>query len=266
MSDVISIVVASYNYEIFIERTLQSISAQTLTNWEALVVDDGSTDNSLAVIRRFCEADARFRLLQHEGGCNRGLAESLQLGIRHAAGKWIAFCESDDWWARTFLEELAKRARGNPHSGVLFTDVILEGSSASMEAHCVMAREHFRQGGQAAELYKTMRNAVPTMSCAMVRAELIRACNFQARFVPSLDMWLWAQLVGKTDFEYVDKPLCHWRQHDASYMKKEVNPATLDMETVLQFHAEIRGLLRRGSAFRAVRNSLRKLKLNLLVL
>ncbi len=264
MSEAISIVVTSYNYETFIEQTLNSIAAQTLPDWEALVVDDGSQDNSLAVIRKFCESDARFRLLQHERGRNRGLAESLQLGIRHAAGKWIAFCESDDWWARTFLDELSKCARDNPRSGVICSDVILEGSSASMEAHCVMVREHFRQGGQAAELYKNMRNAVPTMSCAMVRAELIRACNFQARFAPSLDMWLWAQLVIETDFEYVDKPLCHWRQHDASYMKKEVNPATLDMEKVLEFHAEIRGLLRRESAVRVVRNSLRRVRRKLL--
>jgi glycosyltransferase involved in cell wall biosynthesis len=264
VAPMISIVVASYNYETFIEQTLKSIAAQTLSNWEALVVDDGSTDNSLAVIRKFCEMDARFRLLQHEGGRNRGLAESLQLGIRRASAKWVAFCESDDWWARTFLEELSDRAQRCPRSGVLFSDVILEGTSATMEAHCVMVREHFRQGGQATELYRTMRNAVPTMSCAMVRAELIRECNFQARFAPSLDMWLWAQLVVETDFEFIDKPLCHWRQHDASYMKKEVNPATLDMEKVWQFHADIRGLLRRGSPVRAVRNSLRKLKLKLL--
>lgn len=264
MSELVSIVVASYNYEAFIGQTLKSIAAQTAPDWEALIVDDGSQDHSVAVIREFCDSDPRFRLLQHEGGRNRGLAESLQLGIRHAAGNWIAFCESDDWWAPTFIEELAKQARSSPRSGVLFSDVILQGSSADMEAHCLMVREHFRRGGEAPELYKAMRNAVPTMSCAMVRAALIRGCNFEARFAPSLDMWLWAQLVVRTEFGFVDKPLCHWRQHPASYMKKEVDPATLDMEKVRQFHAEIRAVLRRGSAARAVRSSLRKLMLNLL--
>ena len=144
MTELVSIVVASYNYERFIATTLQSILAQSLPAWEALVVDDGSTDDSLAVIGRFCRLDARFRLLQHEGGRNHGLAASLQLGIRHAAGNWIAFCESDDWWDPRLLEQLTTCAQANPRSGLVFSDVVLEGESASMEAHCALVRDHFR--------------------------------------------------------------------------------------------------------------------------
>jgi glycosyltransferase involved in cell wall biosynthesis len=248
MADPVSIVVASYNYESFIAQTLQSILTQTLPAWEALVVDDGSTDNSREIIDRFCRLDGRFRLLQHEGGQNRGLAASLQLGIRHATGGWIAFCESDDWWNPMFLERLSGVAQSNPRSGLVFSDVILEGESASMASHCALVRDHFRSGGRAVDMYRRMQNAVPTMSCAMVRAELIRGCDFNARFAPSLDMWLWAQLVVRTEFSFVDQPLCHWRQHDASYMKKEVDPARLDMSTVLAFHDDIRALLRDGAA------------------
>ncbi len=247
MSDLTSIVVASYNYERFIGATLRSILSQSSRDWEALVVDDGSTDNSLAVIDGFCRQDGRFRLLQHEGGRNRGLAESLQLAISHAAGNWIAFCESDDWWEPAFLQEMSGRAQAVPRSGLVFSDVSLVGESASMAAHCAMVRDHFRSGGRAIELYWRMQNAVPTMSCAMVRAELIRDCNFNARFAPSLDMWLWAQLVVRTEFSFLDRPLCHWRQHGASYMKQEVDPARLDMTKVLAFHEDIRGLLRAGA-------------------
>ena len=75
------------------------------------------------------------------------------------------------------------------------------------------------------------------------RADLLRECSFQARFPPSLDMWLWAQLAVRTQFAFVDEPLCHWRQHPTSYMKKEVDPARLDMQTVRAFHDEIRMLL-----------------------
>lgn len=251
MSDLISIVVTSYNYQAFIGQTLESILAQSFPNWEALIIDDGSTDDSLMVIKSFCEKDTRFKLLQHEGGGNRGLSESLQLGIGHASGDWVAFCESDDWWAPFFLETVCSSARDNPQAGVVFTDVILEGRSESMEAHCRIVREHFRQGKTAIDLYLGMRNAVPTFSCAMVKAGLVRGCNFRSHFAPSLDMWLWAQLVNKTEFEYVDKPLCHWRQHDKSYMKKEVDPAALDMQRVLEFHDQIRGLFRNGKRQKA---------------
>ena len=248
MAELVSIVVASYNYERFIGQTLRSIQGQSSRGWEALVVDDGSTDDSLAVIRQVCGQDARFKLLQHADGGNRGLAESLQLGIRHATGGWIAFCESDDWWEPAFLQEATALAQTNPRSGLVFSDVTLEGESASMAAHCALVRDHFRAGGRAIEMYQRMQNAVPTMSCAMVRADLIRDCDFNARFAPSLDMWLWAQLVVRTEFSFLDQPLCHWRQHQASYMKKEIDPARLDMTKVHAFHDEIRGLLKAGSA------------------
>ena len=90
MNDPVSIVVASYNYERFIATTLEAIRMQTSSAWEALVVDDGSRDDSVGIIRRFCDSDPRFTLLQHEGGRNRGLAETLQLGVRHATGRWAA--------------------------------------------------------------------------------------------------------------------------------------------------------------------------------
>lgn len=272
MADTISVVVTSYNYEAFIEGTLSSIAAQTLPALEVIVVDDGSTDDSLAIISRFCETRPKFKLLQHAKGRNRGLSESLQLGIQHATGKWIAFCESDDWWEPAFLQELSRRAHGGTPCGVAFSDVILEGASEAMEAHCAIVREHFRRGGQAPDLYRQLRNAVPTMSCAMVQADLVRACNFQARFPPSLDMWLWAQLAARTHFEFVDMPLCHWRQHETSYMKTEANPATLDISKVHELHAEIRRIFplrgrhrRRWSAYiRDLQQSLRRLKMSLL--
>ena len=243
MRELVTVVVASYNYERFLSRTLESIRSQTWTGWEALVVDDGSSDGSVDLIRRFSERDRRFRLLQHVGGANEGLGATLQLGIRSASGEWIAFCESDDWWEPGFLQRLSEAAAAHPECGVLFSDVVLEGSSPTMEAHCVMVREHFRRGARAVDLYHAMSNAVPTMSCAMVRAALIRNCDFNARFPPSLDMWLWAQLAARTEFRYVDLPLCHWRQHETSYMKQEVDPARLDMNRVLAFHEDIRGLL-----------------------
>jgi len=269
MADTISVVVTSYNYEAFIEQTLSSIAAQTFPALEVIVVDDGSTDNSPAIISRFCETHPKFKLLRHAEGRNRGLRESLQLGIQRAAGKWIAFCESDDWWEPAFLLELSKRAHSDTTCGVAFSDVILEGTSETMEAHCAIVRKHFRCGGNAPDLYRQLRNAVPTMSCAMARSDLVRACNFEARFPPSLDMWLWAQLAARTHFEFVDMPLCHWRQHEASYMKKEANQATLDISKVHELHAEIRRIFPARGRYRrhwsacigVLQHALRRLKM-----
>jgi hypothetical protein len=240
MSELVTIIVASYNYDQYLPKTLDSLIGQSYRHWEAIVVDDGSRDSSVSIIGEYAQRDSRIRLKQHPGGINRGLGASIQLAISCAEGTWIAFCESDDWWNPLFLESAIKRGNDDPTAGLVFSDVILEGESPSMESHCEGVRTHFRMGGQAIELYRRMCNAVSTFSCAMVKSDLIRTCNFNAHFAPSLDMWLWAQLVTKTQFAFVDQPLVHWRQHDSSYMKKAIKPESLEMETVLEFHRQMK--------------------------
>jgi len=240
MPELVTIIVASYNYEKYLPQTLDSLIAQSYRCWEAIVVDDGSRDSSLSIISDYARRDSRIRLEQHPGGINRGLSASIQLAISCAEGPWIAFCESDDWWDPLFLETALKRSLKVPGAGLIFSDVILEGESPSMETHCETVRAHFRKGGEAIELYRSMCNAVPTFSCVMVKKDLIRSCDFDAHFAPSLDMWLWAQVVNKTDFLFIDSPLVHWRQHNSSYMKKSVDPALLEMNTVLEFHRRMK--------------------------
>lgn len=90
----ISIVIPTYNHAHFIGRALQSVLNQTHTNWEAIVIDNYSQDNTDEVVGRF--ADPRITLLKiHNKGV---IAASRNMGIRAAKGEWIAFLDSDDWW------------------------------------------------------------------------------------------------------------------------------------------------------------------------
>jgi hypothetical protein len=255
MPELITVIVASYNYENFLPQTLDSLIAQTYQEWEAIVVDDGSRDSSVSIIVDYARRDRRIRLIQHPGGINRGLSATIQLAMSCAEGTWIAFCESDDWWNPLFLEAALKRSHDDPVAGLVFSDVILEGKSPAMETHCETVRMHFRNGGDATELYRKLCNAVPSFSCAMVKRDLLRSCDFDAHFAPSLDMWLWAQLVNKTRFSFIDEPLVHWRQHDTSYMKKSVDPASLEMEAVPEFHRRMKNLFDQGEEPRLSRES-----------
>ena len=94
----ISILMASYNYELYIGEAIKSVLNQTWIDFELLVIDDGSKDGSVALARSFAEHDPRVRVLQHPDGKNHGLPETLSLGIVEAGGDWIAFLESDDLW------------------------------------------------------------------------------------------------------------------------------------------------------------------------
>lgn len=103
----ISIVIPLYNKGISITTTLQSVIYQTYADYEIIVVDDGSTDNSLAVVRkRLSElGNEKVRIIHKENG---GVSSARNRGVREAKGKYIAFLDGDDVWEPTYLEEAAK--------------------------------------------------------------------------------------------------------------------------------------------------------------
>ncbi len=103
MNNLISIVVPAYNVELFISETLESIRKQTFTNWEAIIVDDGSTDNTVDVIKDYILGDSRFRLICQD---NSGVSKARNTGILAASGMYLSFLDGDDMWKPTFLEEL----------------------------------------------------------------------------------------------------------------------------------------------------------------
>lgn len=94
MEDLVSIIMPSYNTAKCIAESIQSVLAQSYKNWELLIVDDCSTDNSMDVIRSF--NDPRIKLLKNDK--NSGAAISRNYALREAKGKWIAFLDSDDLW------------------------------------------------------------------------------------------------------------------------------------------------------------------------
>ena len=82
----ISVITASYNYAQYIEETISSVLSQSYQDWELVVVDDGSSDGSVEIIESYCKKDSRIKLYQHEGGQNKGLKETLLLGLEHSQG------------------------------------------------------------------------------------------------------------------------------------------------------------------------------------
>ncbi|MBQ8849448.1 MAG: glycosyltransferase family 2 protein [Clostridia bacterium] len=102
MTDKVSIVMPSYNTGKFISETVRSVLAQTYQNWELLIVDDCSTDNTDEVICQFL-GDARIRYMKNDK--NSGAAVSRNRALREATGKWIAFLDSDDLWESDKLQK-----------------------------------------------------------------------------------------------------------------------------------------------------------------
>lgn len=102
MNELVSIIMPSYNTANYIEASIESVRHQTYENWELIIVDDCSTDNTDEKVRPFL-TDGRIRYLKNEQ--NSGAAISRNRALREARGKWIAFLDSDDLWLPEKLEK-----------------------------------------------------------------------------------------------------------------------------------------------------------------
>ena len=103
----ISVIVPVYNAEKYLDRCIQSILTQTYTDFELLLINDGSTDSSGAICDRYAEQDSRVRVFHKENG---GVSSARNMGLDNAKGEWIAFVDSDDWVLDSYLYNLVSHS------------------------------------------------------------------------------------------------------------------------------------------------------------
>lgn len=219
----ISIVMASYNYASIIGEAIESVINQTYKDWELIIIDDGSTDNSVEVIKKYLN-DNRIKLYINEK--NLGLAKTLRKGIQYSTSDWIAFLESDDKFFPNALEEKVKAISKN--ADIIFTNLELIGN----ENLKLLYLQHFENIKTYWKLlintgfvenfaqYISNVNLIPTFSVVMVKKNLLMKCNFNSLCKSSLDYFLWAQL-SLYKVYYIDKKLTYWRLHDDSYINRD---------------------------------------------
>lgn len=99
----VSVITPSYNSSPFIKETIESVQAQSYANWEMIIVDDKSRDDSVHVIKQYIEKDPRIKLITLTQ--NAGAARARNIALKEAQGDYIAFLDSDDLWLPTKLEE-----------------------------------------------------------------------------------------------------------------------------------------------------------------
>ncbi|WP_096203109.1 glycosyltransferase family 2 protein [Bacillus sp. FJAT-45350] len=102
-SVLVTVIMPAYNSEKYIEESIESVLLQTYSNIELIVLDDGSTDNTIKIIEKLSSKDQRINLYKNER--NLGVSETRNKGISMAKGEWIAFLDSDDIWEKTKLEK-----------------------------------------------------------------------------------------------------------------------------------------------------------------
>ncbi len=114
----VSIVMPAYNAGQYIAETIASVQAQTMTDWELVITDDGSTDQTAAVVEALAAADPRIRLYRQQNG-RQGKARNLAL--KHTKAAWIAFLDADDLWHPEKLSRQLDVIEAHPEAELVFT-------------------------------------------------------------------------------------------------------------------------------------------------
>lgn len=239
MDKKISFIIASYNYEQYIGQTIESIINQTIPDWEMLIIDDGSKDNSVEVINEYCQKDSRIKLLTHFNNENKGLIKTLQLGIKHAQGEYIVFLESDDYIREDYLEEKLAIFDKNEKIGLICNDIQTFGAELTnrKKLYFSIIRNIWNNSPSKDKITDAfhIRNIIPTFSCVMVKKSLMENINWDSPIPACIDRWLWVQIVNKADMFFINKKLTYWRIHRDSYLNRN----KVDKETNEAYHTGI---------------------------
>lgn len=212
----VSVVMPAYNVALFIESAIRSVIAQTYSDFELIIVDDGSTDETQHVCRQF--DDARIRLVVQK---NRGLAGARNAGIRESVGEFIAFLDSDDAWREDKLARHVNHLECNPAVGVSYS-----------------ASQFMSHDGELLDLYQTpkladveasdvfCRNPVGNGSSPVIRRATLRDIQFiddrfgvpepmcfDPDFRQSEDIECWVRIATTTQWAFagIGEPLTHYR-------------------------------------------------------
>ncbi len=221
----LSIITASYNYENYISETIQSVLNQSCPDWELIIVDDGSMDNSLDIIRHFCSLDSRIKLFTHDNNQNKGLAETLKFALSKCSGDYVSFLESDDKWTPSNVLNKLSAIKQNPDASILVNDLSLFGEEKSVNDYYEKQKEYFLKqknfflnGGFDIKEF-IVNNYFPTFSCMTVKKKYLEKADFNSPSKPNLDWYLWVQILKMCgNIVYIPQKDTFWRIHSGSYI------------------------------------------------
>ena len=229
----ISIVTASYNYQDYIKETIQSVLDQTYSDWELIIVDDCSNDNSVDVIKSF--SDDRIKLFINEK--NLGLAQTVKRGVECATGDWIVFLESDDLITSDNIEKKVEIVKKYSDLNLIFNDCEFFGdenkvrdfSIALKKTRALLKKKNYPQN-MFYNFY--LSNKIFTFSSVMAKREDLLKISYTPPIDSLLDWWLWVQLAYIGKFYYISEKLTKWRLHTDSYIYKSnhYSPKQLQMK------------------------------------
>lgn len=226
MTVTVSVVIPCYNHAHYVHFALQSILVQTFSAWEAIVVDDGSTDDTPTVVAQF--TDARIRYIRQE---NQGLSAARNTGVSAAQGEYVAFLDADDEWQPRFLERcVAVLASNATLAGVysLAQFIDPQGEALPQVGGQVVPSSAFRK--------RLLEGGFFPPCTTLVRTALVREAGLFDTRLTSLEDWdLWLRLSVHHQMQGIPEALARYRVYPGS-MSTHVERMHANRQAVLAKH------------------------------
>lgn len=224
----VSIITPVYNGQDFLDRCIKSVLAQTYENWELLLIDDGSSDNSVQIIENYLE-DNRIKLLRNES--NSGIPTTRNKGIENSTGEFIALLDQDDEWLPHKLEKQVSRFLEIDDSfGLIYSNVEVRTDQGILSDQ---KKEIEPEASIQSNLELMLSRNLITSPTAMVKRKALEEVGL---FDESIrwggdDYDLWIRIAHKFKFDYIDEVLCIRHEHQQNYSadKKRMMLKTIEL-------------------------------------
>lgn len=234
----ISVVIPLYNKEKAIVRTMESVVKQTIAPEEIIIVDDGSTDNSLKVVQEFARGlkhnDYKLKIVHKENG---GVSSARNSGIREAKGEYVALLDGDDLWESTFIEEQISLIHDFPEASMwgVNTAFIKNGKYWKWEQGM---GDGFR--GYVENYFGTTHNDLFCSSSVVIRKKAFEKVGyFDERISASEDLDMWYRIILKYPVVFYDKVLVYYNQDAENRVAYDTDvrfPLTKDIKYYFDKH------------------------------
>lgn len=207
-----SVVIPLYNKVPYVAKAIQSVLAQTFTDYELIVMDDGSRDGSFEVAKRAMKSHGNCHLYRQQ---NAGVSVARNIGVALSQGTYLCFLDADDWWEPTFLEEMSRLIEDFPDAGIYGTNyTIVNETKHKTRVAPIGVEESFEKGYISyCQVYaKTLAMPLTSISVAMPRSVFDEMKGFPKGIKLGEDFMLWIRIALKYKVAFLNKPLAYYNQ------------------------------------------------------
>ena len=248
----LSVIVPVYNTEKYLRECVDSILAQTFTDLELILVDDGSTDGSGVICDEYAKKDARIRVIHQENG---GITVARKTGVRVAKGEYVTFVDSDDWIDREMFEQMVEKCL-ETGADIAVCDVYMDYGAKTVTSPSLVEEGFYNKTGLRDKIYPAMLMDVPFRrpgilgsACNKIfHKEVMKETFWQVddSFVYAEDaLFCYAALLESNGVFVLRKPLYHYRQHAESAIH-QFNGQRRYENALRSYYAYQKSLINRG--------------------